>query len=104
MNKPAHEMWGGRFDQAPDDIMVQINASIDVDKRLYRQDIRGSVAHAKMLGACGIINAAEAVALEKGLNDILHEIENGTFVLRTDLEDVHMNIEARLKELLGDVA
>ena len=102
--KPSHQMWGGRFDQAPDDIMVQINASIDIDKRLYQQDIRGSIAHAKMLGACGILKATEAASIEKGLKDILHEIESGSFVFKIELEDVHMNIEARLKELIGDVA
>ena len=102
--KPSHQMWGGRFDQAPDDIMVQINASIDIDKRLYQQDIRGSIAHAKMLGACGILKTTEAASIERGLKDILHEIESGSFVFKIELEDVHMNIEARLKELIGDIA
>ncbi len=102
--KSSHQMWGGRFDQAPDDIMVQINASIDVDKRLYKQDIRGSIAHVKMLGACGILTKAEARKIEKGLNKVLQEIETGKFVFKIELEDVHMNIEARLKELIGDVA
>jgi argininosuccinate lyase len=101
---PAHQMWGGRFDQAPDDIMVQINASIDVDKRLYKQDIRGSIAHVRMLAACGILKRDEAKKIENGLVLVLKEIESGKFTFKIALEDVHMNIEARLKELIGDVA
>ena len=104
MKKSSHQIWGGRFDHAPDDVMVQINTSIDVDKRLYRQDIQGSVAHAKMLGDCGIVTAAEALSLEQGLKNILQEIESGVFAFKPELEDVHMNIEARLRELIGDVA
>jgi len=102
--KPSHQMWGGRFDQAPDDIMVQINASIDVDKRLYKQDIRGSVAHVRMLGSCGILKKDEAKKIEHGLGLVLKEIESGKFKFKVALEDVHMNIESRLKELIGDVA
>src|ERR1700749_4889511 len=102
--RPSHKRWGGRFDQAPDDIMVQINASIDVDKRLYRQDIRGSVAHVRMLAACGIIKKDEAKKIEHGLGLVLKEIESGKFKFKVALEDVHMNIESRLKELIGDVA
>lgn len=95
---------GGRFESPPDDVMMQINASIDVDKRLYRQDIQGSLAHAKMLAACGIIAAEEAQQISDGLQKIQKEIENGSFVFKTELEDIHMNIEARLKETIGDVA
>ncbi|MCB9988278.1 MAG: argininosuccinate lyase [Rhodospirillales bacterium] len=100
----SNQMWGGRFESAPDDVMMQINASIDVDKRLYRQDIQGSLAHAKMLAACGIIKAEEAQKISEGLQQIRGEIENGSFVFKTELEDIHMNIEARLKEIIGDVA
>ncbi len=100
----SNQMWGGRFESPPDDVMMQINASIDVDKRLYRQDIQGSLAHAKMLAACGIIAAEEAQQISDGLQKIQKEIENGSFVFKTELEDIHMNIEARLKETIGDVA
>jgi len=102
--KQPHQMWGGRFDQAPDDIMVQINASIDIDKRLYKQDIRGSVAHVRMLAACGILKKDEAKKIENGLGRVLKEIESGKFEFKVALEDVHMNVESRLRELIGDVA
>lgn len=97
-------MWGGRFEAAPSDVMVQINASIDVDKRLYKQDIQGSIAHAKMLAACGILAADEAAQISDGLRRVEAEIESGEFVFKVALEDIHMNIEARLKELIGEVA
>lgn len=99
-----NQMWGGRFESAPTDIMVQINASIDVDKRLYKQDIQGSLAHVKMLSACGIIAEHEKDQISQGLENILDEIESGEFEFKTELEDIHMNIEFRLKELIGDVA
>ena len=102
--KPANEMWGGRFEEAPDDVMIQINTSVAVDQRLARQDIRGSLAHCKMLAAQKIISAAEGKKIQDGLKAVLKEIEAGTFVFRPELEDVHMNIEARLKEMIGDVA
>lgn len=97
-------MWGGRFDAAPDDVMVQINNSVDVDKRLYRQDIEGSLAHCAMLVACGILPAADGDMIAGGLKAILAEIEDGQFVFDPALEDVHMNIEARLKTLIGAAA
>jgi argininosuccinate lyase len=97
-------MWGGRFEQAPAEIMVQINASIDVDRRLYRQDIAASQAHARMLAAQKILTAAEGDSICQGLEAILKEIESGKFVFKAELEDIHMNVEARLKELIGDVA
>lgn len=100
----SNAMWGGRFEAAPSDVMIQINASIDVDKRLYRQDIQGSRAHAKMLAACGILGADEAARIDEGLQQVQAEIESGNFVFKVELEDIHMNIEARLKELIGDVA
>ncbi|MDE1152102.1 MAG: argininosuccinate lyase [Micavibrio sp.] len=99
-----NQMWGGRFSEAPSDIMVQINASIDVDKRLYRQDIQGSVAHCEMLVAQEILTADEGDKITKGLAAILAEIESGKFVFKTELEDIHMNIESRLAEMIGDVA
>jgi argininosuccinate lyase len=104
MTKPSNKMWGGRFDAMPDDVMIDINASIDVDRRLYRQDIEGSLAHAKMLAAQGILSAADAAAIEKGLQQVLAEIESGGFVFKKELEDVHMNIESRLREIIGDAA
>jgi argininosuccinate lyase len=97
-------MWGGRFEQANADIMVQINASIDVDRRLYRQDIAASQAHARMLAAQGILTAAEGGLICQGLEAILKEIEGGQFVFKVELEDIHMNVEARLKELIGEAA
>ena len=100
----GNKMWGGRFDAAPDDIMVEINASIDVDKRLYRQDIKGSIAHAKMLSTCNILTADEYEQIRTGLLNIQDEIESGVFVFKTELEDIHMNIESRLKELIGVTA
>lgn len=100
----SNTMWGGRFDEKPDDIMEQINASIDIDKRLYKQDIAGSKAHAAMLAAQGIISDEDKAAIHKGLDQILGEIESGAFEFRRDLEDIHMNIESRLKELIGDAA
>lgn len=104
MAEKTNQMWGGRFAQSPDDILVQINASVDVDKRMYRQDIRGSIAHVRMLAACGIVKKEDAAVIEKGLGQVLEEIESGKFIFKTALEDVHMNIEARLKEIIGDVA
>ena len=102
--KAANKQWGGRFDQGPDEIMERINASIDFDRRLYRQDIAGSLAHAKMLVHKGILTAEDGAQIEQGLNTISREIEAGKFVYDVGLEDIHMNIEARLKELIGDAA
>jgi len=100
----ANAMWGGRFAAGPDAIMEAINASISFDKRLYRQDIEASRAHAAMLAACGIITDSDASAIREGLLTILSEIEGGTFEFSTALEDIHMNIEARLKVLIGEPA
>ncbi len=97
-------MWGGRFSGAPDDLMQGINASIGFDKALYAQDIAGSRAHAEMLAAAGVISAEDADAILGGLDSIAGEIENGTFRFRTELEDIHMNVEARLAELIGEPA
>ncbi|MEM1130076.1 MAG: argininosuccinate lyase [Pseudomonadota bacterium] len=100
----SNAMWGGRFAAGPDAIMEAINASIDFDQRLYRQDIAGSRAHARMLAAKGIITQNDADAIDEGLTAIEAEIAAGTFTFRADLEDIHMNIEARLTELVGEPA
>ncbi len=97
-------MWGGRFESAPDAIMEEINASIGFDKQLASQDIAGSLAHVAMLAKAGIVSAADAAAIAEGLKAIRGEIENGTFTFERSLEDIHMNIEARLAERLGPVA
>ncbi|PRX37310.1 argininosuccinate lyase [Meinhardsimonia xiamenensis] len=97
-------MWGGRFAAGPDAIMEAINASIGFDRRLAPQDIAGSRAHAAMLAATGIISDSDAEAIREGLLTILSEIEAGTFPFSTALEDIHMNVEARLKELIGEPA
>lgn len=100
----ANAMWGGRFAAGPDAIMQAINASVGFDRRLYAQDIQGSRAHAAMLAATGILTNKDAEAIGEGLLTVLSEIETGTFRFRTDLEDIHMNVEARLKELIGEPA
>ena len=97
-------MWGGRFADAPDEIMAEINTSIDFDRHLYRQDIAGSKAHAAMLAKQGIIAAEDADQIAQGLDAILQEIESGRFVFKRGLEDIHMNVEARLAELIGPAA
>jgi argininosuccinate lyase len=94
-------MWGGRFAEGPDALMQAINASIGFDRRLAREDIAGSRAHAAMLAATGIIGVSDAEAIREGLLTVLSEIEEGRFVFRTELEDIHMNVEARLAELIG---
>lgn len=100
----ANTMWGGRFAAGPDAIMEAINASIGFDRRLYAQDIRGSRAHAAMLAAQGIISDNDAQAIREGLLTVLSEIEGGRFTFSTALEDIHMNVEARLKALIGEPA
>ena len=102
--KTSNQMWGGRFAAGPDAIMEAINASIGFDKRMAAQDIAGSRAHAAMLAAKGIITDKDAEAIRKGLLTVLSEIEAGTFEYSTALEDIHMNVEARLKELIGEPA
>jgi len=100
----SSSIWGGRFDAKVDDIMERINASIDVDKRLYGQDIRASKAHADMLAAQEIITQKDNGDIQVGLDKILSEIESGAFIFKTELEDIHMNVETRLKELIGEAA
>jgi len=100
----SNKMWGGRFSSSPDAIMEAINASIDVDRHLYRQDIAASKAHAAMLAQQGIITAEDASQIAAGLDTILSEIESGQFNFQRALEDVHMNVESRLAELIGAAA
>ena len=100
----TNKMWGGRFSSGPSAIMAEINASIDFDRKLFAQDIAGSKAHAAMLAKQGIITKADAAAITKGLDEIKAEIETGKFKFSHALEDIHLNIESRLKELIGDAA
>ena len=99
-----NKMWGGRFASGPDDIMEEINASIEFDRHLYRQDIAASKAHAEMLAKQGIIAAEDAKKIAHGLDTILSEIEAGKFSFKRALEDIHMNVEGRLAELIGEAA
>ncbi len=100
----TNKMWGGRFSDGPAQIMEEINASISFDKRLYAKDIEGSKAHCAMLAKTTIISQQDASKIVEGLDTILLEIENGDFKFSRQLEDIHMNIEARLAELIGPVA
>ena len=100
----ANTMWGGRFAAGPDAIMQAINASIGFDRRLAPQDIAGSRAHAAMLAATGILSDSDAAAIREGLLTVLSEIEAGTFPFRVEYEDIHMNVEARLREIIGEPA
>jgi argininosuccinate lyase len=98
----SNRMWGGRFAEGPWAIMQAINASIGFDAKMWRQDIRGSLAHAAMLAHVGIISADDEAAIKRGLGEIAQEIEAGRFEWSEALEDVHMNIEARLTERIGE--
>jgi len=100
-DKKANKMWGGRFAASPAEIMEEINVSISFDKVLAPQDIRGSKAHAAMLAETGIITKSDAREILKGLDQVAAEIEDGNFTFSRALEDVHMNVESRLKELIG---
>ncbi len=100
----SNKMWGGRFGSDPDPLMEEINASIDVDRHLYRQDIAASKAHAAMLAKTGIITPQDAKRIAHGLDTILSEIEAGKFKFKRALEDIHMNVESRLGELVGPAA
>ncbi len=103
-DKTSNQMWGGRFASGPAAIMQAINASISFDKALYAQDIQGSLAHCKMLAETGIIAREDQEKIAHGLNTILREIEAGSFEFSDKLEDIHMNVEARLAELIGPAA
>ena len=100
----TNKMWGGRFQSGPDAIMEEINASIGFDKRLFAQDIAGSKAHAAMLAQQGIISKSDAIEIRRGLDQVQAEIEAGTFTFSRALEDIHLNVESRLKELIGPAA
>jgi argininosuccinate lyase len=100
----GNKMWGGRFSAGPDAVMEEINASIDFDRHLFRQDIAASQAHAAMLAKQGIITADDARRIAHGLDTILSEIESGKFEFKRALEDIHMNVESRLAELIGPAA
>ncbi len=100
----SNRMWGGRFGGSPDDIMEEINASIGFDQRLFAQDIRGSRAHCDMLAAQGIISGEDAAAILGALTQIEAEIEAGEFSFSRSLEDIHLNIEARLTDMIGPAA
>jgi argininosuccinate lyase len=101
-NTEANQQWGGRFAGGPSAIMQEINASIGFDRKMWRQDIRGSLAHAAMLARQGIIAGEDAAQIEQGLKQIAAEIEAGRFPFVQELEDIHMNIEARLTERIGE--
>ncbi len=96
------KMWDGRFEEGSSELLEEFNASIFFDKELYREDIKGSLAHAKMLCAVGILTKDEFLAIEGGLHQILGEIESGSFEFSIKQEDIHMAIEARLTELIGE--
>lgn len=97
-------MWGGRFAATPSDIMNEINASLDVDRRMAGEDVAASRAHADMLAQMGILSASDNEAIQSGLDIIAAEMRAGTFPFRRELEDIHMNVEARLRELIGEPA
>ncbi|WP_281684027.1 argininosuccinate lyase [Thalassobaculum salexigens] len=100
----ANTMWGGRFAAGPAEAMERINPSIDFDRRFWREDIQGSKAHAQMLVAQGILTAEDGAAIAQGLEDIWGEIESGEFKFSRALEDIHLNVESRLREKIGDAA
>jgi len=101
--KPKDKLWGGRFSEATDAFVERFTASVDYDKRLYRNDIEGSIAHARMLGKVGILTSEESEKIITGLDSILVDIEKGDFDWQISLEDVHMNIEAALTKRIGVV-
>ena len=97
-----HKPWGGRFTEATDAFVETFTASVGFDRRLYHHDIVGSIAHANMLGTVGIVSAEERASIVAGLEQIHKEIEEGRFEWQVSLEDVHMNVENRLVEMIGD--
>ncbi|MBO6178836.1 MAG: argininosuccinate lyase [Selenomonadaceae bacterium] len=98
----SEKLWGGRFSKTTDEMINEFQASIDFDKRMYYEDIAGSVAHATMLQKCGIISSEDKEAIVAGLKKILKDIEEGNFDFSVDLEDIHMNIEKRLTDAIGE--
>jgi argininosuccinate lyase len=104
MSQPDNKnrMWSGRFSESTSELVAAFSESVSFDQRLYRQDIAQSTAHARMLARVGVLSTADADAITAGLEQVRDEIERGAFVWKTELEDVHMNIEARLTEIIGD--
>jgi len=102
--KEINPLWGGRFESGTDDLAQSFSASIDIDKRLFEVDIQGSIAYAEILNVANLINSSELKKIKKGLNKILDEIKNDKFNWDPSLEDVHMNIEARLVKIAGTAA
>lgn len=100
----ANKLWGGRFKESPDAFLQELNASISFDRKLYKQDIKGSLVHAEMLERIGVLTSQEAKRIREGLITIQNEIESNNFVFDNALEDIHMHIEHRLKELIGETA
>ena len=100
----ASGIWGGRFASGPSAVMQSINASVDIDQRMFEQDIAGSLAHAEMLAACDVISSDDHVQIKRGLHEIAETIRDGRFEWKAELEDVHMNIEAALAERIGAAA
>ena len=96
------KLWSGRFGKETDALVNDFNASIQFDQRLYREDITGSIAHAKMLAATGILSAEDGAAIVEGLTGILQDIEDGKVEFSLDYEDIHMNVEQLLTERIGD--
>lgn len=103
-NTKGQTMWGGRFAATPSEIMEEINASLDIDRRMAEEDVAGSRAHADMLAEMGIISVEDNETIQSGLDTIIQEMRSGSFPFRRELEDIHMNVEARLKELVGEPA
>ncbi len=101
--KKGQQMWGGRFAEATDGFVAEFTASVDFDQRFAKQDIEGSIAHATMLGRCGILNNKEVETIISGLKQVQAEIDANQFNWSVTLEDVHMNVESRLTEIVGDV-
>ncbi len=104
MNAKTSSIWGGRFSATPAELLQDINVSLDVDKKMVNEDIEASLAHAEMLKACGILSPEDYQAICQGMHTIMVEIAEGRFPFRRELEDIHMNIESRLKTLIGDAA
>ncbi|MDH3740532.1 MAG: argininosuccinate lyase [Hyphomicrobiales bacterium] len=100
----TNRMWGGRFSSPPGEIMEEINVSIDFDRRLFAHDIAGSIAHATMLAQCDIISSKDAAEIKRGLEQVQSEIADGEFTFSRALEDIHMNVEQRLKDVIGEPA
>ncbi|MEM5528807.1 argininosuccinate lyase [Gammaproteobacteria bacterium AS21] len=101
MSKETNQQWGGRFNEPTDAFVARFTASINFDQRMYRQDIEGSIAHAKMLTQAGVLTQSECSDIEQGLAEIKTDIENGQFQWSIELEDIHMNIEAALTKKIG---